>query len=84
MKRNVLSIPAFGLRMDDLGEALYSMLVDAVLMEPKDSRFTSSEYRGFPIVKSNKDNTLLGYITRADLSYSIGKRLAVSMPSLAK
>ena len=38
-----------------------------------DARFTSSEYRGFPIVRSEKDLTLLGYITRADLTYSMSR-----------
>lgn len=48
-----------------------------------DARFTSSEYRGFPIVRSDQDSTLLGYITRADLTYSMsrfsGLRVLVSI-----
>ena len=56
MKRNVVAIPASGIRLDEL-----------------EDKFINSSFRGFPVVQSRKDFTLLGYITRSDLKWGIEK-----------
>lgn len=38
-----------------------------------ESRFVASNFRGFPVVQSRRDATLLGYITRSDLRRAIGE-----------
>jgi len=69
MKRNVLAIPAVGLRLSEL-----------------ESRYVSSPFRGFPVIQSRKDYTLLGYITRSDIRWAIDKarRTARHVPTNAR
>ena len=49
-------------------------------------QFLKSPYRGFPVVQSSSDHTLLGYITRVDLRWAVdkAKRSASGVPKDAK
>lgn len=49
-----------------------SLPASGVKLHDLQARFIKSEFRGLPVVRSGRDTTLLGYITRADLTYAIG------------
>ena len=77
MKTNVLAIPASGLRLDELstrGKSAACPQAELTRLSGivADSRFLDTQYRGFPVVQSKKDSTLLGYVRRADLRFALG------------
>ncbi|KAH8926900.1 hypothetical protein BT69DRAFT_1214570 [Atractiella rhizophila] len=52
---------------------LISLPVAGMKLDELEARMAATPYRGFPVVKSREDNTLIGYVVKADLQWAIEK-----------
>lgn len=64
----------FGIAVGAMMKADLAVLyADGTSLEEVESRLDQGEYKGFPVVQSKSDTTLVGYITRTELRYSVSK-----------
>jgi chloride channel 3/4/5 len=65
---------ARGMTLDEVGE--YDIETSDLLtldVYPTDQKLDSSTVQGFPIISSDSQRALLGYIGRTELNYVLGK-----------
>lgn len=51
---------------------LVVIYADGMLVPLLDEMLQSTDYRGFPVVKSHTDATVLGFIRKTELRFSLG------------
>ena len=43
----------------------------------------STSYQGFPVVRSEEDRTIVGFVNKAELRYALGKLSGTEIPTSA-
>lgn len=68
MKKEVTVLTATSTTVADLGESIpIANITDCLTCDSSERRLSSTVYRGFPVVKSLQDPTLLGFTNRDDI-----------------
>lgn len=55
---------------------------DGMLVPHLEEILQSTDYRGFPVVKSQTDNTVLGFIRKTELRFSLGEPAVMATPNI--
>jgi chloride channel 3/4/5 len=75
MRKELVCLPSQGMKLDEL-RAVFPLFCpvssDSSSCSPAERLLDKTKYQGFPVVKSRKDKTLLGDISRRDLKIAIG------------
>jgi chloride channel 3/4/5 len=74
MRRHILTLPARGLTLEELGKRSgVSSLCTSLILCFIEVYLNGTDVNGFPIVSDNETRTLVGHIGRRELRYAIGQ-----------
>jgi chloride channel 3/4/5 len=75
MKRDIVVIRANGMKSQEIGQSrstrCWLQLADHLSVSEEILQSTS--YRGFPVVRSEEDRTILGFLRKTELAYALGQ-----------
>lgn len=77
MKREIIVITSDGMDMAKLGESRSRIIRDPsadsyFCTKTTEEILQSTSFQGFPVVRSESDQTILGYIRKTELRFALG------------
>jgi len=81
MKRDIVVIRANGMKSQEIGKPLERCPSDyrSSVTSQADEILQSTSYRGFPVVRSEGDRTIIGFLRKTELAHALGQYQILSL-----